>query len=216
MKWQHVELPPSGAATMSDTKIDQNILDRLFSVLEDDILPKTRAGVSDGNKLFGAAILRKDDLSLVIAETNNETENPLWHGEVHCLKRFYEIPADRRPATSELIFLSTHEPCSMCLSAIAWAGFDNFYYFFSYEDSRDAFAIPHDLKIMKEVFTLEDGEYNKSNAFWDSHSMMGMVAEMPEGKKADYQSRARAISDEYDRLSAKYQDGKAENDIPLN
>ena len=69
---------------------------------------------------------------------------------------------------------------------------------------------------MKEVFTLEDGEYNKSNAFWDSHSMMGMVAEMPEGKKADYQSRARAISDEYDRLSAKYQDGKAENDIPLN
>lgn len=216
MKWQYVELPPSGAATMSDTKIDQNILDRLFSVLEDDILPKTRAGVSDGNKLFGAAILRKDDLSLVIAETNNETENPLWHGEVHCLKRFYEIPADQRPATSELIFLSTHEPCSMCLSAITWAGFDNFYYFFSYEDSRDAFAIPHDLKIMKEVFTLEDGEYNKSNAFWDSHSMMGMVAEMPEDKKADYQSRARAISDEYDRLSAKYQDGKAENDIPLN
>lgn len=216
MKWQHVELPPSGAATMSDTKIDQNILDRLFSVLEDDILPKTRAGVSDGNKLFGAAILRKDDLSLVIAETNNETENPLWHGEVHCLKRFYEIPADQRPATSELIFLSTHEPCSMCLSAITWAGFDNFYYFFSYEDSRDAFAIPHDLKIMKEVFTLEDGEYNKSNAFWDSHSMMGMVAEMPEDKKADYQSRARAISDAYDRLSAKYQDGKAENDIPLN
>ena len=216
MKWQYVELPPSGAATMSDTKIDQNILDRLFSVLEGDILPKTRAGVSDGNKLFGAAILRKDDLSLVIAETNNETENPLWHGEVHCLKRFYEIPADQRPATSELIFLSTHEPCSMCLSAITWAGFDNFYYFFSYEDSRDAFAIPHDLKIMKEVFTLEDGEYNKSNAFWDSHSMMGMVAEMPEDKKADYQSRARAISDEYDRLSAKYQDGKAENDIPLN
>tara|TARA_B100000519_G_scaffold198374_1_gene207660 strand:- start:2428 stop:3078 length:651 start_codon:yes stop_codon:yes gene_type:complete len=216
MKWHHVELPPSGAATMSDTKIDQNILDRLFSVLEDDILPKTRAGVSDGNKLFGAAILRKDDLSLVIAETNNETENPLWHGEVHCLKRFYEIPADQRPATSELIFLSTHEPCSMCLSAITWAGFDNFYYFFSYEDSRDAFAIPHDLKIMKEVFTLEDGEYNKSNAFWDSHSMMGMVAEMPEDKKADYQSRARAISDAYDGLSAKYQDSKAENDIPLN
>jgi tRNA(Arg) A34 adenosine deaminase TadA len=201
MKWQHLESPPSGAANMTDTNADQNILDRLFSVLEDDILPKTRAGVSGGNKLFGAAILRKDDLSLVIAETNNETENPLWHGEVHCLKRFYEMPSDQRPATSELIFLSTHEPCSMCLSAITWAGFDNFYYFFSYEDSRDAFAIPHDLKIMKEVFTLEDGEYNKSNAFWDSHSMMGMVAEMPEDRKADYQSRARAISDEYDRLS---------------
>lgn len=201
---------------MSDSKADQKILERLFCVLEDDILPKTRAGVSDGNKLFGAAILRKDDLSLVIAETNNETENPLWHGEVHCLKRFYEIPADQRPATSELIFLSTHEPCSMCLSAITWAGFDNFYYFFSYEDSRDAFAIPHDLKIMKEVFSLEDGEYNKSNAFWDSHSMMAMVAEQPLDQKEAYLARAKAISDEYDRLSALYQDSKSDNDIPLN
>ena len=42
-------------------------------------------GVAKGNKLFGAAILRKDDLSAVVAETNNELENPLWHGEVHAL-----------------------------------------------------------------------------------------------------------------------------------
>ncbi|RCK45334.1 nucleoside deaminase [Thalassospira profundimaris] len=201
---------------MPETTASPNLLEKLFSVLENDILPKTRAGVAGGNKLFGAAILRKSDHSLVIAETNNETENPLWHGEVHCLKRFYEIPADQRPVTSELIFLSTHEPCSMCLSAITWAGFDNFYYFFSYEDSRDAFAIPHDLKIMKEVFTLDDGEYNKSNAFWDSHSMMGMVAELPEDTRAGYLVRAKAISDEYDRLSAQYQDGKSDNDIPLN
>jgi tRNA(Arg) A34 adenosine deaminase TadA len=34
----------------------------------------------------------------------------------------------------------------MCMSAITWAGFDNFYYFYSHEDSRDSFAIPHDLK----------------------------------------------------------------------
>ncbi|MEQ9345982.1 MAG: nucleoside deaminase [Thalassospira sp.] len=201
---------------MSDATANQKLLGKLFSVLEDYILPKTRAGVKGGNKLFGAAILRKSDHSLVIAETNNETENPLWHGEVHCLKRFYEIPADQRPATSELIFLSTHEPCSMCLSAITWAGFDNFYYFFSYEDSRDAFAIPHDLKIMGEVFTLKDGEYNKSNAFWDSHSMMAMVGELPEGNQSVFRDRARAISDEYDRLSDLYQDGKSGNDIPLN
>ena len=201
---------------MSHGTSQTELLDTLFSVLENDVLPKTRSGVAAGNKVFGAAILHKSDHALVIAETNNEMENPLWHGEVHCLKRFYEMPADQRPATSDLIFLSTHEPCSMCLSAITWAGFDNFYYFFSYEDSRDAFAIPHDLKIMQEVFTLKDGEYNKSNAFWDSHSMMGMIAELPKDQQAAYLARAQAISDQYDQLSTQYQDTKSDNDIPLN
>ena len=70
---------------------------RLLDVIEHDIAARTRGGVAGGNKLFGAAILRKSDLSVVIAETNNETENPLWHGEMHAIKRFYELPADQRP-----------------------------------------------------------------------------------------------------------------------
>ena len=135
------------------------LINRLFDVIENDIVPKTQAGVAAGNKIFGAAILRKSDFSLIIAETNNEIENPLWHGEMHAMKRFYELPKAERPDTKDCVFLSTHEPCSLCLSAITWAGFDNFHYFFSHEDSRDAFAIPHDLKILKEVFGLEPGGY---------------------------------------------------------
>ncbi len=49
---------------------------RLLDVIEHDILPLTARGVSLGNKVFGAAILRKSDLSLVIAETNNEPRKP--------------------------------------------------------------------------------------------------------------------------------------------
>jgi tRNA(Arg) A34 adenosine deaminase TadA len=194
---------------------DVSLIDRLLDVIEADILPKTAAGVAHGNKLFGAAILKKDDRSLVLAETNNETENPLWHGEVHALKRFYEMPKASRPETKDCIFLATHEPCSLCLSAITWTGFDNFYYLFSHEDSRDSFAIPHDLKILKEVFTLDPGGYNAENAYWKSYSLPKLVKALPERERARLEARISAIAGRYDALSREYQEGKAENDIPL-
>lgn len=173
------------------------------------MVPLTVRGVARGNKLFGAAILRKADLSVVVAETNNEVENPLWHGEVHALKRFYELPADQRPATTDCLFLATHEPCSLCLSAITWTGFDNFHYFFSHEDSRDAFAIPHDLHILQEVFTLEPGGYRASNAFWTSHSLRAGIEALEEPERSALTARVAALVAAYDALSATYQAGKA-------
>ena len=88
----------------------------MFSIVVMGASLKTAAGVAAGNKLFGAAILRKSDLSVVVAETNNEMENPLWHGEMHALKRFYELPAAMRPATSA----SKSVVCTMvgCTAAI--------------------------------------------------------------------------------------------------
>lgn len=193
-----------------------SLIERLFDVIEDDIAPKTAQGVAKGNKLFGAALLNKGDRSLVLAETNNEIENPLWHGEMHCLKRFYEMPKASRADTKDLIFLSTHEPCSLCLSAITWAGFDNFYYLFSHEDSRDSFAIPHDLKILKEVFTLEPGGYNAENAYWKSYSLRRLVRELPEPDRKRLEDRIAKISARYDEMSGAYQASKSDNDIPLN
>ncbi len=67
---------------------NQKLIGRLLDVIEGDIVPLTRQGVAIGDKVFGAAILRKDDWSLVVAGSNHETENPLWHGEVHTLKKF--------------------------------------------------------------------------------------------------------------------------------
>jgi tRNA(Arg) A34 adenosine deaminase TadA len=189
-------------------------LGRLLDAIEHDVAPKTRVGVAAGNKVFGAAILLKSDLSLVLAETNAETENPLWHGETHALKRFYELPASARPSTKDCVFLSTHEPCSLCLSAITWTGFDNFWFLFSHADSRDAFAIPHDLRILKEVFTLEPGGYRLKNAFWTGHPIRAAVAALGEAG-APLAARIKRIEALYADLSATYQAGKAGNDIPL-
>lgn len=195
---------------------DPALLSRLLDVIEADIIPLTERGVAAGNKLFGAAILLKADLSLVLAETNNEIENPLWHGEVHALKRFYELPKAARPDTRDCIFLATHEPCSLCLSAITWTGFDNFWFLFSHEDSRDAFAIPHDLRILKEVFRLDPGGYNADNAFWTGRSIRREIAACPDPCGSRLAARAEAVAARYETLSAAYQAGKADNDIPLN
>jgi tRNA(Arg) A34 adenosine deaminase TadA len=195
---------------------DAGLVGRLLDVIEGDILPLTAAGVRRGNKIFGAAILRKSDWSLVLAETNNEIENPLWHGEMHALKRFYELPAAARPDPKDCLFLATHEPCPLCLSAITWGGYDNFYYLFSHADSRDAFAIPHDLRILKEVFGREPGGYNASNLYWTSHAIPRLVADLPAPERQPLQARIDALAVRYATLSRRYQESKAGNTIPLN
>lgn len=189
-------------------RFDEADVRRLLDVIEQDIVPLTRAGVAAGNKIFGAAILRRADLSVVVAETNNETENPLWHGEIHAIKRFFELPVDDRPAPADSLLLATHEPCSLCLSGVAWSGIPEFAYLFSHQDSADSFAIPYDLAILRGVYAVPDPDrdevdpgrdlYNRTNAYFTSTGLAPL---------ADPEQLAR-ISRTYDELSAAYQDRK--------
>ena len=191
------------------------LLDNFLDVFNNNILPLTSKGVDSGNKIFGAAIIKKDDYSLVVAGSNNETENPLWHGETHTLKKFYEINKETRPDEKNCIFLCSHEPCSLCLSAITFSGFDNFYYLFPYESTSEEFSIPHDLNILKEVFNINDGNYIKNNSYWTSYSINNLINKLTDSKKKKLTESFNIIKNKYFDLSNKYQESKEKSSIPL-
>ncbi|MGI9615912.1 MAG: nucleoside deaminase [Acidimicrobiales bacterium] len=195
---------------------DVNLVTRLLDVVENEIVPITRQGVSEGNKLFGAAVLDRSSLRPVVVGTNRETQNPLLHGEISALNDYWALPAGDRTSPAACVFLSTHEPCSLCLSAITWSGFDSFYYLFSYEDSRDAFAIPHDLRILEEVFGVADGAYRRTNAFWSAHDIADLVESLPAEAATAARHRLDRLRAVYDELSASYQATKDNTEIPLN
>jgi len=129
-------------STTSTPHSPTTLISTFLSLTESHIIPLTRSRVSEGCKLFGAAILSRATLAPITIESNNERLSPLLHGEINCIQAFFASPKEGRPATKDCIFFATHEPCSLCLSGITWSGFNEFYYLFTYEDSRDLFDIP--------------------------------------------------------------------------
>jgi tRNA(Arg) A34 adenosine deaminase TadA len=181
---------------------DRILFDRMLDVIERDIVPLTEAGVRRGDKVFGAAVLRKSDFSLVIAGTNHESECPLWHGEIYAIREFYAM--SDRPAPSECLFLSTHEPCSMCISALAWSGFDRICYLFGYESTRDDFNIPHDLQILRDVFGCQAP--TRKNRYYEMTWLLDMIPSFDDPGSA--WARYEDLRGTYARLSAVYQAGE--------
>ncbi|KAF9690639.1 hypothetical protein EKO04_011363 [Ascochyta lentis] len=198
----------------------------LLATIEDHIIPLTTKGVSTGSKVFGAAILSKTALEPLTVETNNEFLSPLLHGEINCIQRFFTIDFPdlvTRPNTrDDCVFFATHEPCSLCLSGIAWSGFKEIYYLFTYEDSRDLFSIPHDIDILEQVFRVRanketDSEleerplYNRRNRFFDARSLADVVAEIEySDKRKSLENEMQRVKGLYNELSRTYQLGKQE------
>ncbi|KAK0709878.1 cytidine deaminase-like protein [Lasiosphaeria miniovina] len=205
---------------MSNPSTATTLLSALVRVTEDRIVPLTRAGVSSGSKLFGAAILSREGLAPLTVATNNERASPLLHGEINCIQQFFSSPSDSRPATKDCVFFATHEPCSLCLSGITWSGFNEFYYLFTYEDSRDLFSIPYDIDILEQVFRVPAPSdtpkslaarplYNHKNNFFTAKSLADLLQEVPdETERKHWESEVARIKELYNGLSETYQEGK--------
>jgi tRNA(Arg) A34 adenosine deaminase TadA len=205
--------PPSPAAVAS----------ALLQAVEQSIIPLTRKGVRSGCKLFGAAILTRADLKILTTATNNERVSPLFHGEIACIQQFFTVDypesSTRPDPAKDCIFFATHEPCSLCLSGITWSGFNEFYYLFTYEDSRDLFSIPYDIDILEQVFRVQGEEteeqakrrplYNRKNKFFTARSVEDVIESIQdEEQRRDLIAEMKRVKGLYNALSETYQEGK--------
>lgn len=181
---------------------DDAFFHRLLDIVEKDIIPQTLRGVTMGAKVFGAAIASRADTSLIVASTNHEASSPLWHGEVYAIKEFYEL--QNHPKPDECFMLATHQPCCMCASAIAWAGLPEVWYLFGYEQTGENFNIPHDQKMIRDIFGTT--EPNPDNSYYKMRSLTALIPLLSDPKVA--KERCEAITARYAELSDIYQSGE--------
>ena len=172
----------------------------IIKAVAETLIPVTEKGVAAGNHVFGGVILDKKTLLPVTAASNGRIDNPIYHGEIETLRAFF---ADKNhPSPKDCIFAASHDPCSMCISAITWAGFDEIWVLFSYEDVKKSFGMPVDLLMYKELFGT-DG-VRPQNAFFKKYDLKTEAAKEPNASEL-----AAAIADiekSYAALAARVQD----------
>lgn len=202
-----------GGALAEQTSAEEIL--KMLQIIEDDILPKTREAVQSGNKVFGAAIL-DSNFSVVHANTNDELKCPLLHGEVNTIMEWSKLipPSQRGSAAQSSVFLSTHEPCCMCISSIVWSGFETVYYFFPYSVTTDQ-GIPWDVETMHQLWGVES--YRRENKFCKTACLIDLIDGLDDTSdelrtmKERLQKKKMELSKLYDELSNHYHTEKANN-----
>jgi tRNA(Arg) A34 adenosine deaminase TadA len=150
-------------------------IEAILRSIEFDLLPLTRKGVKQGNHVFGGLVLDANTYETIVAGTNNRQGNPIFHGEIDTILRFFSIKD--HPDPTKCIFVASHDPCPMCISAIAWSGFKEIWVLFGYEEVARDYEMPVDLMIYKEVFGVKGAKEN--NIFFKKYSIK------QEAKKAE-------------------------------
>ncbi|MFX1572857.1 MAG: nucleoside deaminase [Promethearchaeota archaeon] len=94
-------------------------------------LEEAKTSLKEGNKGFGAVIV-KDDKILARSHDTEVTDNdPTSHAEMNCIKKVIKCGKE----LENTILISTHEPCPMCMTAIILSKIYELIYSVSIEDS---------------------------------------------------------------------------------
>lgn len=142
-------------------------IEKILKAIKDDLLPLTKKEVEKGNHVFGGLVLDTKSLKTIVAGSNNRQGNPIFHGEIDTILRFFSMK--EHPDPSECIFVASHDPCSMCISAISWSGFKEIWVLYGYEDVAKDFEMPVDLMMYKEIFGVDGAKDN--NLFFKKYSI---------------------------------------------
>lgn len=192
-----------------------SLLFSLLQVVQESIAPVTKEAIQLGNPLFGAAVLARDSLRPLTIATNNGTVSPLLHGELNCIQKFFTVTypkASCRPnPANDTIFLATHEPCSLCMSAIAWAGFHDFYYLFTHQETADLFGFGDDIDVLEQVFRVQGHEtqeqvaqrdlYNRENKYFTSRSIALLIDKVDNQTEKDtLKARMQEVKQMYNEM----------------
>jgi tRNA(Arg) A34 adenosine deaminase TadA len=69
---------------------------------------------------FGAVIVDIESGIILAKGVNQSSKNPTLHGEIVCMNNYVEKYGNNN--WGKLVLYTTGEPCSMCMSALIWAG----------------------------------------------------------------------------------------------
>lgn len=163
---------------------------KILKAIKEDLIPLTEKKVGEGNHVFGGLVMSLSDCSVVTAGSNSRQDNPIYHGEIDTIRRFFALKD--RPKPQDCLFVASHAPCSMCVSAIAWSGFREIWVLYGYEAVKDGFDMPVDLLMYKEIFS-SDGP-STENCFFKMYDIREEASKEP-----DYPELKKLI-DEIDGL----------------
>lgn len=168
-----------------------NKIRAILDAIREELLPLTEKMVARGNHVFGGLVLDKNSLRVITAGSNDRIENPIYHGEIDTIRRFF---ADvNHPDPAECIFVASHDPCPMCISAISWAGFREIWVLFGYKEVKDKYDMPVDLTMYKELFRAPGA--TDENLFYHKYYLK---------EEAEKQEDARELLKEIEELEAIY------------